>query len=214
MTTTEPRFTAAQLHTVVQQADHFGTNVTVDPASILALLAEIERLTDTEKVQGVMIRELQRLNTELNNELGTAVQVLRLERDSLRAEVDRITCVARDLAVSQLERHHQRDAALAEVERLINLVERNGIRYCLCSRADRMNERVRPECPHHGNMTAWKRASIAIAENTSLRARLAAGLQAINDMDAKSVDEGLLEPDTESADAAMIRAALAEGKTK
>lgn len=36
------------------------------------------------------IRELEDENTELNNELGTAVQMLKLERDGLRAEVDRL----------------------------------------------------------------------------------------------------------------------------
>lgn len=56
-------------------------------SGVVADPAEIERLGDTEKAQGVMIRELERLNTELNNELGTAVQVLKLERDALRGQV-------------------------------------------------------------------------------------------------------------------------------
>lgn len=31
------------------------------------------------------------------------------------------------------------------------LIERNGVRYCLCSRADRMNDRAQAHCPHHGH---------------------------------------------------------------
>jgi hypothetical protein len=41
-------------------------------------------------------------------------------------------------------------ALVAEVERLRTLLERNGARYCLCSRADVMHERWRAECPLHG----------------------------------------------------------------
>ena len=44
-------------------------------------------MTDTEKVLRATIRELERLNTELNDELGTAVQVLKLERDGLCARL-------------------------------------------------------------------------------------------------------------------------------
>ena len=47
--------------------------------------AEVERLADTEKVLRVTIRELEDENVELNNELGTAVQVLKLERDAALA---------------------------------------------------------------------------------------------------------------------------------
>lgn len=61
-----------------------------------AALAEVERLTDTEKVQGAMIRELERLNTELNDELGTAVQMLKLERDGLRERLAAVEAVAAD----------------------------------------------------------------------------------------------------------------------
>ena len=63
---------------------------TFDPPTALALLDEVERLTNTEKAQGVTIRELEDENAELNNELGTAVQVLKLERDGLTAEVERL----------------------------------------------------------------------------------------------------------------------------
>ena len=51
-------------------------------------------MTDTEKVLRATIRELERLNTELNNELGSAVQVLKLERDSLRGRLAAVLAVA------------------------------------------------------------------------------------------------------------------------
>ena len=53
-------------------------------------------MTDTEKVLRATIRELERLNTELNDELGTAVQVLKLERDGLRDRLAAVEAVADD----------------------------------------------------------------------------------------------------------------------
>lgn len=56
----------------------------------------------------------------------------------------------------------ERETLRAEVDRLRALVERNGIRYCLCSRADRMHNRVIPVCPHHGPpMTGLRAAALA-----------------------------------------------------
>ena len=69
---------------------------TFDPPTVLTLLDEVERLTDDSKAQGAMIRELEDENTELNDELGTAVQVLKLERAGLRARLAAVEAVAAD----------------------------------------------------------------------------------------------------------------------
>lgn len=96
----------ARLRTVAEAATLPGNYLSVtsrrqkldnemDPPTVLALLAEVERLRDTEKAQGAMIRELEDENAELNDELGTAVQVLKLERDGLRARLAAVEAVCR-----------------------------------------------------------------------------------------------------------------------
>ena len=87
MTPTEPGYNAAELRNMAKMVQRSGNFMKADPASILALLAEIERLTGDSKAQGATIRELEDENVELNDELGTAVQVLKLERDGLRARL-------------------------------------------------------------------------------------------------------------------------------
>lgn len=129
---------------------------------------------------------------------------------ALLAEIERITGVARDLAVSQLERHQQRDAALAEVDRLragrdahpnpptaLALVDEN-------KRLDVLRYRL------HKDYYAMQ------AERNALRARLAA-VEALADewiaQRARAVENRSDTPahHWRGKDGDAIRAALAEG---
>ena len=106
------------LYALAKKVQRSGNFMRMDPATILALL-------DIEKAQGVTIRELEDENTELNDELGSAVQMLKLERDAALAEVERLQEEsARVLKASGLIRAEYR----AKVDRLLDqrndLVER------------------------------------------------------------------------------------------
>ena len=84
----------------------------------LALLTEVERLADTDKAQGATIRGLEDENTELNNELGTAVQVLKLERDAALTDVERLRVEGEDIFAELKEITRERDSAIVEREAL------------------------------------------------------------------------------------------------
>lgn len=62
-------------------------------------------------------------------------------------------------------------ALLAEVERLRSHVARNGIEWCMCSRADRMHDRRISRCPYHGVGMAVQR-NVAEQERDEARAAL------------------------------------------
>ena len=89
----------------------------------------------------------------------------------------------------------ERDKTLAEVEKL---------------------KRDRDLCEKHSRRDTADILQIAaqhieaLVEVERLRGVVAAGLHAVKVMDDTAIDQGLLEPGTESADAAMIRAALTE----
>ena len=93
-----------------------------DDQKSLYSVTEVERLRDTEKALGVTIRDLEDENAELNNELGTAVQVLKLERDAALAEVERLRGVVGTLNGMAEEEQKRSRVAEAERDRLAGVV--------------------------------------------------------------------------------------------
>lgn len=61
--------------------------------------------------------------------------------------------------------------ALDEIERLRAHIERNGIQWCMCSRADRMDRRRIPRCPYRGDGMAVQR-NVAEQERDEAEAAL------------------------------------------
>lgn len=94
-----------------------------------------------------------------------------------------------------------------ERDRLKAHIERNGIQWCMCSRADRMNERRIPRCPYHGDGMSVQR-NVAEQERDEARAEHAAALAEMQ----RLRDNPIARHIKAERDAAIKRAEAAEAE--